>query len=471
MRSPVRLRGTVRSVDGFRRISLVAHHEIISSTDEGTFVLAQDEGDVTIESGRDGLKLIGAKPAIERGAWSELKARPGAAELDYGVKELLEDVELHTITVLLEEPIEVYATQLDDGGKRFAAEVIAFGEREDAMRAMTHAIADHKIAREHAPEKPKLLKAGRGDPGDPASRRPPVAWLPVMLVGLVCVVCGVIGALSHSRRTHWEMALAATVCAAAIFPFRPQLAVPAFRRREAEVRIYGGTGFTIRLLVASMPIVMLSFTHVDFLFIGSFSLAPLTQAIVAGGFIAAWIGSQYFWDREGYQLHAALVDANCEGFVSARRPATVAGRKVALGMVMEIHKALTRYSSDEVKKRTLTARGPFTITTKDGPVDLDPEECVWATTVRTVDELDFTREVSLLIPIDGQLAGRGNIVTRDDGTKCLRSIGTRPVVVLATSAKGHPRRLAKALTQQRRVTLAGLAVAAAIIAVLGVGHP
>ncbi|MDB4957256.1 MAG: hypothetical protein JWO36_4825, partial [Myxococcales bacterium] len=141
-----------------------------------------------------------------------------------------------------------------------------------------------------------------------------------------------------------------------------------------------------------------------------------------------------------------------------------------MGVVAQFKTHMARRRADELMKTTLLARAPFMIETKHGAVAIDPIECVWATTVKATDRADDSKAVLEWVPIGGQIAACGKLVSRQTpaGERALHltSDGTRAPILLATSAKGHPFALASHIVRQRRITLVGLLAAAAIIGTL-----
>ncbi|MDB4956975.1 MAG: hypothetical protein JWO36_4544, partial [Myxococcales bacterium] len=352
----VRLRGVVQAEGAaqqtFRRITLVSGNETLSSVEQGELVLALAEGGVaTIEMINEELQLVGATPSIVRGPWSELRARPEAAGLDYNLSAELGDVELHVLSIEPGEPIEVFGETVEhatgDAGRpsRLMAEIVTFGEREDAMRAMTLAISQRK-EREHAPRDPKSSSDIIGDPGDPASSPRLLAWLPSGFALLAVILCLVGFAFSHSARIKWELLVNAPMWAAVGLSFRPGLDVPEFRRREKPLWAKGSSQFYVRMVLATGPMMFLvSMTSPPAPYSSNRPILSAPSLLVFSiVFIIGWIASEYVWNGAAHRLHATLgaappADADkwgvCEGTVSARRPTTIAGTRAAMGVVTQ----------------------------------------------------------------------------------------------------------------------------------------
>ena len=112
----------------------------------------------------------------------------------------------------------------------------------------------------------------------------------------------------------------------------------------------------------------------------------------------------------------------------------------------------------------------FTIATPDGDVLVERDDMIWGSTVSTAPERSRGSTVTdeSRIVRGGRVAACGKLARRADGSYQLRSSGTRPVVVLATSAAGHPASLARALCRGRRWSAAALLITAAAIAGLAI---
>jgi hypothetical protein len=123
---------------------------------------------------------------------------------------------------------------------------------------------------------------------------------------------------------------------------------------------------------------------------------------------------------------------------------------------------------DTVKWTRFHADGTFLVESKEGVVEVHPDEIIWASTVVDgPDDPSFDYEMVERIPIGGKVAAVGWIEPGLLGAPPrLSAKGTTPAVLLATSQLGDPVGLAREFVKERRLTRAGLAVAAALLVLL-----
>ena len=500
----VRLRGTARAQPGgrrpLRRVTLVSGEKTVGTVDEGEVdVDLVDGGTVTIEVPASGLVLVGATASILKGAWSELRDRPEAAGLVRNVIAPFTDAELHVVSAEPTDPIEVYGTVYEWAFEeveatvrtaptrhpsRVVAEIVALGrEPEDVMRAMTMAIAERERipgpVRKRAEQEPPA-----SDPGDPRVGPPAITWVPFAVTAFVAIMCGVAVLQADSAAIAWALKVTGVMWGALAVSFRPWRDVPEFHHREKPFRKRTGREFAARLLLGSAPF-CLAVTMWGSRGGGLSSATFIAASIV---FLVGWTVSEVFWNSQAYGLLATLVAAprpalaqasgqsgTCEGVVSDPTPARMAGEEVALGVVTSWRKGLAD-DPDAVISAKLHAKGTFLVETKEGAVTIDPDDCLWATTVRQdPDRPRFGYSVSEWIPVGGRIVAYGRFLRRgaDDKVSSLRlsSVGTTPVIVLATSERGDPLRLARRLVWHRRITLLGLALAVSAALVLCLTRP
>lgn len=88
---------------------------------------------------------------------------------------------------------------------------------------------------------------------------------------------------------------------------------------------------------------------------------------------------------------------------------------------------------------------------------------MWATTVnrtRSVSAAGYDRTFEAWIPVGGNVVAYGLVAKNERDSLVLRSEGTRPAVVLATSPEGKPRAYARTILLDHRVTVAALGLSA-----------
>jgi hypothetical protein len=148
-----------------------------------------------------------------------------------------------------------------------------------------------------------------------------------------------------------------------------------------------------------------------------------------------------------------------EGTVRDPTPVTVGRGETAVARETAYDRGIGS-DPDKVKWRRLHNEGTFLVDAAAGVVEIDPAETLWASTVVDAPvspSSDY--EVVEQIPIGGKVAATGWIEAGSaGGPPRLRSRGTTPAYLLATSNLGDPRGMASALLWHRRITLGGVLV-------------
>jgi hypothetical protein len=495
----MRLRGKVRLKEGplaFRRTTLVEGKERIATLDEGELEIElEDGGVVSVEAPAEGLVLVRSpKPSVVSGPWSELRERPEASGFKRNAVAPFSAVELHAISLEADEAVEVYAAvfewAFDDAASfregatkrpsRAVAKMMAFREpREDLMRAMTLAIAE---ANRVPPVAPPMPVVREDEPEDPWGPQKPAAWVPLGGTLGTAVLCLVAGTLSASRAGMWRYELFAAQWAALAISLRPWPEVPEFRSRGKSIRDKSGWAFGVRLLLGSTPLAVMTWAW------GAETLSVAASLTVAVVFLVGWTVAELLWNGRDHRVLSTLVSSRrlspfdepgragtCVAEVIDTNPVKVGGRKAAMGLVTHFSKG-TGDEADTAEGSSFSARRTFLVEAEGRTIEIDPDECLWATTVkRAPDDPGGSYDVAEWVPIDGKVAIYGQYVDqkRSHGPPAIRllAIGARPAVLFATSAGGDPLRRAARVVWHRRVTLAGLAAILGAVATLALLRP
>jgi len=432
--------------------------------------------DLIVESDRrvridcDGAEIL-APIETSKMAWSEAAAGV-AAGLDAELPPF-EEVELRVGRILGGDPVEVWGEVGEHG-------FVGVGGYRDAAVEQVHSVRaallaggagagrylDDALARRAeavAAATPRAPDPRRSDPGSPRWRAPLKAW---WFAGVAAA--GVVASLVLARgavRIAYAVQLAATVV-----QLRPRLPVPSFRSRAAVYR--GGTDLTWvagalslgaaggMLEVSDQP---LTIEVSAVAAIGMMALATLLSQWSSHRYLAALLGTRAR-SGDGPADWAAV-----EGEVADRTPAGVRGQQVALASVEDYTEGLGS-DPDVLQSARFVAQGGFEVVPAGGgaAVDIDPAEILWASSVASRRDGSRTYEVTEAVPVGGLALAAGRLVASDDGGVRLRSHGTRPALLLATSRLGDPRAVARRILWQRRITLAAhLAAAAALVYLAG----
>lgn len=488
MRDPVRLHGTIQEPTdprrAFRRVTLVVEGKTAATIDEGEIEFALFEGGmVTIEVPAEGTELIDPIVTVVKGAWSELRELPQAERLARNAVTPFTEVELHTATAPAGETVEVYgeafeheldetASTLREAKKRpsrVLAKIVAFGRSDEAMSAMRDAISkllEVRVAeqRQEAAPPPPAKKP----------REPWAVWLPLGVLGSIAILVAAL-AVSATASLRWNMELVALVFAALALVLRPTPDVPEFRSREKLVSdARPGVMIITRMLLGVVPfwsLYSLGDRHAE---ASSLQYPVGTLAVLVGWFI-----TELLLDRGAHATLAKLVAAErlelakadgrvgtCVATVLDDNAVRVSGHKAAMGVetTWEYH-GRQGHSMSGAK---FIARKSFIVEHAESRAEIDPTECVWATTVddsagRNTRYRDYT--AAEWIPVNAQIALFGRFALHEDKQKKrktskvlrLESIGTQPAIVFATDAPGGPLREASRILWKRRVTLIILA--------------
>jgi hypothetical protein len=257
------------------------------------------------------------------------------------------------------------------------------------------------------------------------------------------------------------------------------IAVALVTRPERTSRDYApgdGKGASDRAAVWSRLLLPMFATAVLFsniTEIRSETVSRITATLVVCGLLATEL-LRYRHERG----HRALVDAApwrgdtgvralVDGTVRDPTPVVVGHQSAAVGRVTAYDKGIGS-NPDTVKWARFHSEGTFLVDTRAGVVEVSPAELAWASTVVDAPTgATFDYEVSELVPVGGKVAAVGWIEAGADGAPPrLRSRGTEPADLLATSAIGDPRGLAWRMVWHRRLNLLALpALGAALAAV------
>ena len=489
MQETVRLRGKARVVaEGrtpFRRTTLVEGDKTLGTVDLGEFDLDMvDGGTVAVEAPKERLRLFGAPAKVLRGAWSELRDMPEASGLARNEVAPFSSVELHVVTIEDGDRIEVYGTVFEEAfdeatgtlrtaavkrPSRMLAEMIAFDDANE-MRAMTLAIADLKSTAKRETETKPAQPDKDARSKDP-TRPVPAAWIPVG-IGAAIIAAHVVW-IANARATEaWSIELMAVCWAVVAFVFRPTREVPDFFNRDKSTKEESAVKYMMGVLLFATPEMMLGW------YSESTSPSPTTFLIVTFAFLIGWFFIILWWRSHTYSLYARMIgtprvaiseasgkSGTCSGVVSDSTPVQVAGRQAAIGVVTEFK---TRRGNETSAK--FFGNGTFVIDTSEGPISVDPSECMWASSEEERQEaMVFRHSVSRWIPVGGKIAACGRYVNyTKKGAPPLRLVseGANPVILFATNDI-DPLRLATRIVSQRRITLLGiLAVTLALAAVV-----
>jgi hypothetical protein len=118
-----------------------------------------------------------------------------------------------------------------------------------------------------------------------------------------------------------------------------------------------------------------------------------------------------------------------------------------------------RHDPTVERSRELLNKETFRIRVGDDDVIVDPQDIVWATTVtrtRKAHAAGYDRTFEAWIPVGGNVVAYGLVAKNERDALVLRSEGTRPAVVLATSREGTPRAYARSILLDHKVTVAAL---------------
>jgi hypothetical protein len=400
----------------------------------------------------------------DKGAWRDLDAQAGGR---FGAGQApFTKAKLRVVALAVGDPVEVYGEVVerrfdDDGAFREAPTaslgrvrglVVARGA--DATAELTRAIARrYPPAQRPAAAKPPDPRLG--DPGSPRHRPPPIEW--AWSGGLVA------GAILAAA--FWHASVAIGLVASAIL-VRPERTQRVYRARDQH---HAGSHAFRRIL---LPILYVG-TIGGFLGVSG----PLAYTIATAAFLAIALAlevsllgvvSQHrrlvvtpAWKGE-LGVHALVA-----GTVRDPTPVTVGHTASAMAREAAIEQG-SGSDPDVVKWTRFHAEGTFLVDAPAGVVEVAPDELAWASTVVVApDTSRRSYEVVELIPIGGKVAAAGWIeAAPDGGPPRLRSRGTKPAVLLATSALGDPRALANRMIWHRRLTLLGLVAAAAVLGLL-----
>lgn len=462
----VRLAGVVREVSSPAPTTWLLQPEggpVERREDAGWASVEVDGRAVRVET--EGACLVG-DAHTSKGAWRELDAaaggRFGAGRAPFTPARL-------TITTLAAgDPVEVYGEVVerrfdDDGALREApttslarvrALIVARGD--DAAGELTRAIARrYPPARREVTRRPPDPR--RGDPGSPLHHPPAPHWIPSAVLALFAIFAGYLG----GTRIPYAGVVAVGLAAAALV-LRPERDERIYRARDD--RDPAGANTLQRVL---LPLIYagaligiagvggrIAYTTVTVTFLAVALVLELAQlGVVARHRLL--IATPPWNGEPGARALIA-------GTVRDPTPVTVGSIAVAIGRQTAYDRGIGS-DPDVVKWTRFHADGTFLVDAPAGVVEIDPAELVWASTAIDTPAVPGTDDsVAEVIPAGGKAAAVGWIEASPDGGPArLRSRGTVPAVLLATSALGDPVGLARRMVWHRRITLLGLVVAAA----------
>ena len=266
--------------------------------------------------------------------------------------------------------------------------------------------------------------------------------------------------IANARATEaWSIELMAVCWAVVAFVFRPTREVPDFFNRDKSTKEESAVKFMMGVLLFATPEMMLGWY--------SESTSPPPFLIITFVFLIGWFFTIFWWRSHTYSLYARMIgtprvaiseasgkSGTCSGVVSDPTPVQVAGRQAAIGVVTEFK---TRRGNETSAK--FFGNGTFVIDTSEGPISVDPSECMWASSEEERQEaMVFRHSVSRWIPVGGKIAACGRYVNyTKKGAPPLRLVseGTNPVILFASNDI-DPLRLATRIVSQRRITLLGI---------------
>jgi hypothetical protein len=408
-----------------------------------------------------------------RGAWSELLDTTDGKVFDRGLEQPFTEVELERVA--FEPGVAVVAcgelTDAEfaaDGGLREApsqtavlrADCIARGPHADKLvrGVLARRRRDEELRHPRAPTRPK-------DPGDPAT--PSGFSFDLMLALIVSVMSIGFGLMSGMHAQN--AAIAVLAFAGVVFVARSGRRVPEFWRRDEQVGASDAVS-PIVPITASLAIGLCMF--------GLRAVTMVWASLWVLGL--AGVGALLvFANPFSYRALAELVRgarAAKGHWVTIEGVVRAAGGSgdVLVRSRTQIHIGLTRRSPNTVESREVTGDRTFLIARDDGTVvRIIRDEMIWASTAG----IDPDREGGSTVTVEehiatgGRVAACGKLLGASDGVLALRSEGTRPVVVLATSHAGRPLALARRFVKDRRINLMALvATGAGVLALAAYFH-
>jgi hypothetical protein len=408
-----------------------------------------------------------------RGAWGDLCDTTDGKAFDRSLEQPFTEVDLERVA--FEPGVAVVACGelagaefAADGGLREApsrtavlrADCIARGPNADKLvrGELARRRKDEELRHPRAPVRPM-------DPGDPAT--PSGFSFELMVASILFVMSIGFGLMSGMREQG--VAIAGLAQAGVVFVARSGRRVPEFWRRDEQVSgtdavwiVPATAALVIGLcMIGSRAVTMLwaslwllGLTGVGALVVlaNPFSYRALAELVRGARTARRSMGVAGAGDRPDATGRWITI----EGVV---RPAPGGSGDVLVRSRTEIHIGLTRRSPDRVESREVTGDRTFSIVREDGTeVRIVRDEMVWASTAGIDPDRDggSTITVEQHIATGGRVAACGKLLGTSDGALALRSEGTRPVVVLATSPAGRPLALARRFVVDRRVNLTAL---------------
>lgn len=172
-------------------------------------------------------------------------------------------------------------------------------------------------------------------------------------------------------------------------------------------------------------------------------------------------------------VNAAAPSGWCggEGLVRDPTPVIVGNAQAAIASVSRYRKGAGSDAPDTLESEDFHSEGSFLIDQDALRIEVDPREILWASyVVNAPEDTSFgylAYDVETVIPTAGKVAWAGKLERGEDGALRLLHEGTRPALVVATSAKGMPRAILWRVAWHRRATIACLAAALVATAALG----
>jgi len=446
-----------------------------AATPSGQLVLALDGGGrLTVEIASS--TEIQGSPHTQRGVWSELREQPAAAGLPRDAVQPFTEVELGRITLAQGSRVVVWGEVTErgfaaDGGLRSApsqpptrlrADVLATGAQ--AQQLVERAVA----ARRPAPP-PPTPRAVATDAGDPAT---PIPWDEHLMMGLVLFAGGLAlmyGFVHAPYRFYSHMTMIALVVLAAAFTVRGRREIPVFWLRDRPRTLPGDSWWVVgpRILCFLANLVVVNLAD---------QLAP-ASAVWPGvllGILALWAVTVLSEEHASFALLGRLVGApraapgsadgqwvTFEGSLRSRTLDAPPG-EVILAASTQSHVPIGKYSPKQPDQYAVRGGGLYFIEAGGAVVAVDPEETTWASRdlMRSGGRHALRVTVEQVIASGGRAAASGRLVATPDGQVALRSAGTQPAIVLATSGDGRPLAYARAVRRHRAISLLALLLAA-----------
>ncbi|MFT3694723.1 MAG: hypothetical protein QM831_16360 [Kofleriaceae bacterium] len=316
---------------------------------------------------------------------------------------------------------------------RVQAEFVARGA--DAEDALAKAIRAATPAASRVTKR-ATLDVRRFDPGSPRFRHALGDWqwsAYAVALAIILYVCGV-----HQR------ILMAILVAVAITA-RPTVSLPNLRSRAERRGISDGLPWEFGVaMVATAPVlgIQLGYTALR---IAALAVATMSTSLMI-----------YRLIRLAPLMRLAR-NPTVVGIVRDPTPAQLDGKMVAVGREENYQEKFdTTKHVDELTSKQFVSKGTFFV----GDHEIDPDEMIWASTVRESHE-GFYTTYKETIPIGGKVAAFGWIAPDSKPPK-LVARGTHPVVVVATSQNGEPLALVRRLLIDRYIDLAVLVTTVAI---------